>query len=49
MKKTIKITYTFGSDFQEKLALDLLDAIMKTYKSEFENQHKDNLMELEIK
>lgn len=48
VKKEIRIEYEFGSPFQEKLAMELLSAIIKTYKQEFEKQHKNNKLNYEI-
>ena len=48
VKKEIKIEYEFGSPFQEKLAMELLSAIIKTYKQEFEKQHKKNKLNYTI-
>lgn len=45
----IKIKAKFGTDFQEKLAKELLNGIMDTYKTELEKNHQNNKLEITIK
>lgn len=45
----IKIKAEFGTEFQEKLARELLRGIMDTYKDELEKNHYKNKLVITIK
>lgn len=50
MKSQIHVSATIncGSDFQERTAKDIIEAMLYSLKTEYDQRHKDNEMEYDI-